>query len=640
MTGRMSDRRNLLSMWAGRSGFLIADALAISLAAYLAYWLRFDGLIPEPHLSTMLFSIPLAVGLKIPVLIVLRMYRFSWKHVGAREMLGTILACSIGSAALAAAFVLLREIHVYASVPRSVLAIDFALCLIGIGGVRLSRRLWVLVWERPRTRGAPGKRALIVGAGNAGMSLVRSLLEEEASSYNPVGFLDDDRSKKGLIIHGVRVVGGRRQMRAAAESLQAEAVLIAIPSTGGSFVGDTVARAREAGIRDVRILPPLSQMYSMQPQAKELREVTPEDVLRREPVAIDTSRIERLVRGRSILVTGAAGSIGSELCRQVLRFEAGQLTCLDNDETGLFYLEDDLDRRFPSRAISYCIGDVRDRQRVREVMGSRRPDIVFHAAAYKHVPIMERDPAEAVKTNVYGTRCVIEEACASKVRSFVMISTDKAVDPCSIMGVTKRVAELIAHSHNGRCDTRCMAVRFGNVLGSRGSVLPTFEEQIRKGGPLTITDPGMRRYFMVTSEAVLLVLQAAAMGQGGEVFVLDMGEPVSILELARDLIRSHGLEPDEDIPIVFTGMRPGERLFEELLTAEEGTDSTTHEKVFVARLGSQWESRDLDEGLGRLHAAAERGSRVDIVRVLQELVPSYNPGCGGTEKKRDRERAQ
>jgi len=611
---------------ARRSGFVIADVLVVSLSLYLAFWLRFDGLIPERHLATMLYSIPLAVGLKIPVLAALRMYRISWRHVSMREMLGAILACSIGSAVLAAAFFLLREIDLFAAVPRSVLAIDFALCLIGISGVRLSNRLWMVVWKGSRARGdTRGKRALIVGAGDAGTSLVRSLLEEETRPYVPVGFLDDDRNKWGLIIHGVRVIGGRRQLRTAAESLRAETVLIAVPSTGGAFVGDTVARAREAGIRDVRILPPLSQLYGSRIHAEELREVTPSDLLRREQVSIDTSAIEQLVRGRSVLVTGAAGSIGSELCRQLLRFDTGRLTCLDNNETGLFYLEQDLQRRFPNRAISYCIGDIRDRHRIRQVLQEDRPRLLFHAAAYKHVPVMERSASESVKTNVFGTRNVVEEACAAAVESLVLISTDKAVDPCSIMGVTKRVAELITHSHNGRGDTRCMAVRFGNVLGSRGSVLPLFEDQIRRGGPVTITDPGMHRYFMVTSEAVLLVLQAAAMGRGGEVFVLDMGEPVPILELARDLIRSYGLEPDEDIPIVFTGIRPGERLFEELLTAEEGTDATTHEKVFVARLGSHWENEKLDERLERLLAAAERGDREEIVERLRELVPSYRP---------------
>jgi len=627
MNDRASDWFAAVRVRARRSGFLITDTLVIALSLYVAYLLRFDGHIPENHIMTMLYSVPLAVAMKIPVFTVLRMYRFSWRHVGVREMFGVILACNIGSAVLAAAFLLLREVDLFASVPRSVLAIDFSFCLIGISGVRLSNRLVALIWERGG-RGvgsSSAKRALIVGAGDAGTSLARNLLEEEWSTYTPVGFLDDDRSKWGLIIHGVRVIGGRRQLRNAVESLDAEAVLIAIPSTAGAFVSETVAGAREAGIQDVRILPPVSQLYSSQVHAKELREVTPEDLLRRRQVSIQTTAIEQLVQGRSILITGAAGSIGSELCRQVLRFKASKLTCLDNNETGLFYLERDLDRRFPDQAISYCIGDVRDRGRVREVLGEGQPQIVFHAAAYKHVPVMERSPTEAVKTNVFGSWCVVQEACALGVRAFVMISTDKAVDPCSIMGATKRVAELITHSHNGLCETRCMAVRFGNVLGSRGSVLPIFEEQIRNGGPVTITDPEMRRYFMVTSEAVLLVLQAAAMGQGGEVFVLDMGEPVSILELARDLIRSHGLEPDQDIPIVFTGARPGERLSEELLTAEEGTDSTAHEKVFVARLGSQWESKELADGLERLRDAAERGTRTGIVALLQELVPSYNP---------------
>jgi len=609
-----------------RAGFLLADVFVMALSLYFSYLMRFDGRIPGNHVATMLGSIPLAIGLKVPILAALRMYRFSWDHVGMREVLGTVSASVFGSFALAAAFFLLREVHVFATVPRSILAIDFAICLIGIGGVRLSKRLIKLLLDTTGgVHGSRARRALIIGAGSAGTSLARSLREEETKRYIPVGFLDDDRSKWGLIIHGVRVIGGRKQLRMVVESLNVEAVLIAVASTGGAFVGDTVARAREAGVHDIRILPPLSQLYSSQAHVRELREVTPEDLLRRRPVTIDTSGIERLVHGRSILVTGAAGSIGSELCRQVLRFGAGHLICLDNDETGLFYLERGLQRRFPDRVISYFIGDVRDRARLRDVFDRGRPQTVFHAAAYKHVPLMERSATEAVKTNVFGTRAVIEEACGQGVDSFVLISTDKAVNPCSIMGATKRVAELITHSNNGCHDTRCMVVRFGNVLGSRGSVLPIFEEQIRNGGPVTITDPGMHRYFMVTSEAVLLVLQAAAMGGGGEVFVLDMDEPVPILELAKDLIRSHGLEPDQDIPIVFTGSRPGERLYEELLTAEEGTDSTTHEKVFVARLGCRWEDTELAEGLEQLHEAAERGDDRRIVTTLQELIPTYRP---------------
>ncbi len=612
--------------WLHRSCFLIADTLVIAASLYLAYWLRFDGQIPATHGVTMLYCIPLAIGLKIPILAALKMYRFSWDHVGMREVFGAISAAVFGSFALAAAFFVLREVHVFTAMPRSILAIDFAFSLIGLGGVRLSKRLLRLLLGTTRgRRDSKGKRAVIVGAGDAGTSLARSLLDDETSPYFPVGFLDDDRRKRGLIIHGVRVVGGVPLLRRTIESLSAAAVLIAMPSTSGVVVSDAVARAREAGIQDVRILPPLSQLYSSKVHASELREVTPEDLLRRDQVTIDTTAVAQLVKGRSVLITGAAGSIGSELCRQVLRFEARHVICLDNDETGQFHLERDLRRRFPDREISYCIADIRDRQRIGQVLQEGRPDLVFHAAAYKHVPIMERSAGEAVKTNVFGTRNVVEEASAAGVRSIVVISTDKAVNPCSIMGATKRVAELIAHGHNGSSDTQCMAVRFGNVLGSRGSVLPIFEEQIRSGGPVTITDRGMHRYFMVTSEAVLLVLQAAAMGRGGEVFVLDMGEPVSILELAKDLIRAHGLVPDQDIPIVFTGMRPGERLLEELLTAEEGTDSTTHEKVFIARLGSRWEGGELAERLTELRDVVQHGSRETIVETLRQLIPSYKP---------------
>jgi len=622
---------------AWRSGFVLADLGVIGLSLYLAYLVRFDGSIPGRYLGTLVLTIPLAIVVKMLPLVVLRAYGFSWRYVGLREVASALLAATIGSAAFAASFYLLRDVQVLGLVPRSVLAIDYAFCVIGVSAVRLAGRLASLARPKERRRGEDaGRRALVVGAGDAGTSLVRSLQEGRPSPYVPVGFLDDDRGKWGLVIHGVRVLGGRAQLRQAAESSKAQAVLIAVPSTAGALVGETVAGAREAGIQDVRILPPLSELYGGAPRAAELREVTPEDVLRRAPVEIDTTEIEELVRGKAVLVTGAAGSIGSELCRQILRFGGAPLICVDCDETGMFHLERDLGRRFPEAAISFEIGDVRDRGRVHDVLGRGRPELVFHAAAYKHVPLMERAPSEAVKTNVFGTRCVIEEARAAGVASFVLISTDKAVNPCSIMGATKRVAELVVHAQNRAGPTRCVAVRFGNVLGSRGSVLPIFEEQIRSGGPVTITDPEMHRYFMVTSEAVQLVLQAATMGQGGEVFVLDMGEPVAILDLARDLIRAHGLRPDADIPIVYSGIRPGERLFEELLTAEEGTDATTHAKVFVARLSSGWEGAELVEGLERLRAAAESGDEAGIVAGLRELLPSFRAPHGPTDLPCDR----
>jgi FlaA1/EpsC-like NDP-sugar epimerase len=341
---------------------------------------------------------------------------------------------------------------------------------------------------------------------------------------------------------------------------------------------------------------------------------------------INTGLIKQALSGKRVLVTGAAGSIGSEICRQVLRFGVEELLALDIDETGLFNLNRELMRRFAECHVRVIIGDVRDRDRMRGIFSTHHPQVVFHAAAYKHVPLMEEFPAEAVKTNIFGTRTVLEEARRQSVEAFVFISTDKAVNPTSVMGATKRVAETIVRSPDDSSGTRCMAVRFGNVLGSRGSVIPTFVDQIHRGGPVTVTHPDMKRYFMLTSEAVLLVLQAGAMGRGGEVFVLDMGKPVLILDLAKDLIRFHGYEPDQDIAIVYTGVRPGEKLYEELLTAEEGTEATTHEKIFIARMNSVSSEKELGSALERLYRAAEASNKAEIVAALRELVPTYRPG--------------
>jgi len=333
--------------------------------------------------------------------------------------------------------------------------------------------------------------------------------------------------------------------------------------------------------------------------------------------------LERFLRGKTVLVTGAAGSVGAELCRQILRFGSRHVFALDIDETGLFNLERDLQRRFSASTVQILVGDVRDRVKMTAVLQHHRPQVVFHAAAYKHVPIMEAHPEEAVKTNVFGTQVVVEEACRAGAEAFVFISTDKAINPTSVMGATKRVAEMVVLDAGPNDSTRLMAVRFGNVLGSRGSVLPLFMEQIKRGGPVTVTHPEMQRYFMTTAEAVLLVLQAAAMGQGGEVFVLDMGKPVRVVDLAKELIRFHGLEPDQDIPIVFSGIRPGEKLYEELLTAEEGTDATSHKRVFVARMGTALGREQTKLLLDRLRQSAEDFDGESIVSCLQQLVSTY-----------------
>ncbi len=605
-----------------RLAFILADAAVIVLALYLAFVLRFDGAIPTRYAPVFGWIVLFALAIKLPIFAALRMYRFVWAYVGIVEVTNAFLACLFGSLALGAVLFALHDWARLSGIPRSILAIDFALVLIGVVGIRLSKRLLGQARQRG-TRQGHGRRALIVGAGDAGAQLVRAMQSERETTFWPIGLVDDDPAKQGASIHGVRVLGRRDRLPELIRSQRAEAVIIAMPSAPSAVIRETVNLARQGEAREVKIVPFLSELYTGEVKVSEVREIEPEDVLGREPVAIDPSALERFLKGKTVLVTGAAGSIGSELCRQILRFAPRRLLALDIDETGLFHLERDLDRRFPAQDTSVLIADVRDPLRIKSVFSSEEPHVVFHAAAYKHVPLMEAFPEEAVKTNVFGTRILAEAARDAGSEAFVLISTDKAVNPTSVMGATKRLAEMVVLTLLAGTQTRGVAVRFGNVLGSRGSVLPVFMEEIRHGGPVTVTHPDMRRYFMTTAEAVLLVLQAATMGHGGEVFLLDMGEPVRILDLAKDLIRFHNLEPDRDIPIVFTGIRPGEKLFEEVLTAEEGAEMTAHRRVFVARLSSSEDSARIDASLEELRDAAEVGEKDGILSILRALVPTY-----------------
>lgn len=414
--------------------------------------------------------------------------------------------------------------------------------------------------------------------------------------------------------------------------------MIAMPSAPSRTIRETVELGRRAGLKQIKILPGIYAIVTGHVRLADIREVQVEDLLGREPVRIDVREIESYLKDKKVLVTGASGSIGMELCRQIMRFGPKRLIALDQDETGLFNLGFTiLDFGFESmRSIARgsdpeirgprmvpIVGDVRDRAKIERVFEENRPDVVFHAAAYKHVPMMELHPDEAVKNNVFGTLVVAEAARRWGSEKFVFISTDKAVNPRSVMGATKRVAEMLVQSLNGRGRTKFVAVRFGNVLDSRGNVISVFREQIRRGGPVTVTHEDMRRYFMMASEAVLLVLQAGVMGEGGEVFVLDMGEPVNIMDLAKEMIRLSGYEPDKDIPIVITGPRPGEKISEELLGSEEGTMATKHEKIFVARMKDRVSEEMLRMGLKKLKDAAERNDRGEILGLLKELVPTY-----------------
>lgn len=608
------------SSWKRSVLFGLGDALLLALALYLAFLIRFEGKISQAHFSNLGFMILVALALKIPIFYLFRLYRMSWAYVSFNELLDVFKAVTLSSVALGTFFFLWGS--PITILPRSVLMLDYLLTLFLIGGFRSAKRIYQ-GWRGGFAK--EGRRVLIVGAGDAGEQIVRAMLSEQRSHYFPVGFVDDDPAKQGVTIHGVRVLGTRQAIPQLVQQHEIEELLIAMPSVSSKVIRETVEIGRRAGLKDIKILPGFHELVTGRVSLTDIRSIQLEDLLGREPVRIDVREIEAYLKDKIVVVTGAAGSIGSELCRQIAKFSPRSLIALDQDESGLFAVDNALRERFSQLSLSSVIADIQDTAKIERVFQRYHPQVVFHAAAYKHVPLMEAHPDEAVKNNIFGTLVLAEAAQRTRVEKFVLISTDKAVNPSSVMGATKRVAEMVLQSMNSQGSTKFISVRFGNVLGSRGSVIPIFQEQIKRGGPVTVTHEEMRRYFMVTSEAVLLVLQAGALGQGGEVFVLDMGDPVRIIDLAREMIRLSGYEPDKDIPIVLTGPRPGEKFFEELLTAEEGTVATKHKKIFVARTTAPISSQLFWQRLKKLEALAEQGAHAEIIQTLQEIVPAYRP---------------
>ena len=439
--------------------------------------------------------------------------------------------------------------------------------------------------------------------------------------FEPVCFVDDDQNKQGVSIHGVKVMGRLSAVADLVVEKRIDEVVIAIPSASGKAMRHIVERVKASGV-PLRTIPGLDQLIDGRVTINQLRAVNIEDLLGREPVKLDTELLASLLKGKVVMVTGAGGSIGSELCRQVVRFEPQKVLLVERSEPALFEIHREMLAKAPGVEMVPCIADIADQGRMRSLFSRHRPAVVVHAAAHKHVPMMEWNPGEAIKNNIGGTRVVADLAHEFGASQFVMVSTDKAVNPTSVMGATKRVAELYVQAMSERSRTRFVAVRFGNVLASAGSVIPVFREQIAAGGPVTVTHPDMRRYFMTIPEASQLVLQAAAMGRGGEIFVLDMGEPVKIVDLAKDLISLSGLTPDRDIEIRFVGLRPGEKLFEELSTAEENAEKTRHPKIFIGKLKSRpWDSmvRDVEA----VQRAADELSPADAVGRLKALVPEF-----------------
>jgi FlaA1/EpsC-like NDP-sugar epimerase len=599
---------------------LAADAALIAAAWYLAFKLRFDQLIVpvfyQDYLSVE--TILIVIAIKLSVFVLFGFYNRWWRYVSTRDMWGAARGVTAASllAYLVFYFVPLHELRV----PRAVAAMDTLLLL---AFVATSRMLARTIFERPAAASlvARGKEVIVVGAGDAGQLVVRELLKSRALGTTPIGLVDDDPRKRNMRLHGVRVLGTTADLPHILRDNRPDELLIAIPSASGEVRGRIVDVARREGV-PVKTLPGLYELISGDLDlAGQIRPVQVEDVLGREPVEVDLQAIASYVAGETVLVTGAGGSIGSELCRQIARLGAGRLILVDQAETDLFEVEREL---VDERGFTACVpvlADVKNRAKLRQVFEHYRPRVVFHAAAYKHVPLMEANPLESVRNNVLATKAIADVAVEHGAARFVLISTDKALNPRAVYGQCKALCEWIVESYGARDDvaTRFVAVRFGNVLGSAGSVIRIFRRQIERGGPLTVTHPEMSRYFMTTPEAVSLVVQAGAIGGRGQLYVLDMGEPVRIVELARNMIRLSGKEPDRDIAIQFVGVRPGEKLHEELLGEGETVSATEHPKILrVTRpaVDPAW----LDDELGELERLVEEGETLELVSRLAAIV--------------------
>lgn len=615
--------------------FLLADSIVIVFSLYASFWLRFDGAIPSEFALKIPACLGLALIVKIASLTGFGMYKISWRFFGLSDLLKLIAAVSVSSLVLAALYLGFRTRGLFSGFPRAVILVDFVLSLSALGVLRISKRA-VIEYLNKSGRIRHGRtRILIVGAGDAGSAIGREMLINKKSKYFPVGYIDDDLSKQGMSIQGIRVLGTRNDIPALLKANAVGEVLIAIPSFRSKDIRAVVEIIRNSGgPATVKILPGILDLMDGNVTLSDIKEVRVEDLLGREKVEIDLAAICAFLNRKRVLITGAGGSIGSELVRTVLTFEPSLTAVLDIDETELFYLMSRFHRA--ETEIVPVIGDIRDKAKMESVFAKFRPEIILHSAAYKHVPVLESYPEEAVKTNVLGTKILGELALKYKAEKFVYISTDKAINPTSVMGSTKRVGEEMLRILNRRNGTKFISVRFGNVLGSRGSVIPLFEEQIKRGGPVTVTHPEMKRYFMATSEAVLLVLEAAAIGDGGEAYILDMGEPIKILDLARDMIKLSGYEPDVDIPIVFSGLRPGEKLFEELLGAEEGSEPTGHARIFKARNPRVRDEGEIFPKIEKLISMCyDGGDRDSIINGLADIVPTYKPqGLGNGTKPR------
>lgn len=627
-------------------------------SCYLSFFIRFEFTIPSEYRILLLDVIPIFLLVKLTSFYYFKVYRIAWGYVGINDLINIAVA-QIASISMLMILILIPwqtclilnipdffpfalNIHGF---PRSVFLIDGMVSLGLFCGLRFSKRLFFeIIHKRATTH--TGKKTLIIGAGNTGDMIVRDMQRQGYRDYCPIGMLDINKNKAGTYIHGLKVLGTTDKLSDVVSQYKVEAIIIAIPSLNYKTLRKIYESAKQLKVNTIKIVPRIYDFHRPDINIKNLEDICIEDLLGRQKVHIDYHEIEDFLKDKVILITGAGGSIGSELVMQACSFQPKQIVLFDIDETELHNVKLRLERLFPdyfhgqsahSRVqgkVVFITGDIRDEYVVNETFRKFKPQVVFHAAANKHVPMMEINAREAVQVNMFGTYQVAKAAADHQAEKFILISTDKAVCPTSIMGATKRMAEYICMALNGCTDTGFISVRFGNVLGSRGSVLPIFLEQLKRGGPLTVTHKDVQRFFMTIPEAVSLVLQSSTIGNGGEVLVLDMGEPIRIVTLAEDLIRIHGLEPYKEIDIAFTGLRPGEKLFEEILTAEEGTTASKHEKIFIAKNTERYSREDIEKILKGFEKLLKVLPITEDYEIIRDALKNYVKSLDRRRQKR------
>jgi len=600
---------------------VFVDLVSINISMLLAFMIRFDWNPSALMIEACVFFMILASVIRVGTFFVSGAYQWSFRHASISEALNIFKAVTVGSLLIITTAFFMRQDGML-GMGRTVLLIDYLVCYFLISASRFLPRFFMKFRNLRRSN---LKRVLIVGAGTAGEMVVRELITVTNGMYRPIGFVDDNRLKMHSHIHGIKILGTTDDMKGLVTENAVEEIIIAIPSANGRTIRNIVSKCENLGVK-IKIIPGLHKIMTGEVSIKQITDVQPEDLLGRQTVEINTDDVTAFIKGQVVLVSGAGGSIGSELCRQIVEFDPSALIIFDYNENDLYFLELDLREKYENLRIITIIGDIKDVGLLKHTFSTYKPDIVFHSAAHKHVPLMENNPAAAVKNNIIGTRNFMYASEHYKVKRFVMISTDKAVNPTSIMGATKRIAETMLQGKAQIAKTKFMAVRFGNVIGSSGSVVPIFKKQIEKGGPITVTHPDVKRYFMSAREAAQLVIQAGAIGKGGEIFILDMGEQIKISDLAKNLITLSGLEIDEDIEIKYIGLRPGEKMEEETLLDIENDKATKYNKVFIAQ-PNHFDPAKVRRDIKMLERMANLMDGPRIIEKIKKMVPFHNPNA-------------